>query len=43
MGITDVEYLLQVEDREAVIRTLQAKIVERDQEIQMLADTAEYL
>jgi hypothetical protein len=34
MGITDVEYLLQVEDREAVIRTLQAKIQERDQELQ---------
>ena len=41
MGITDVEYLLQVEDREAVIRTLQAKIQERDQELQQLSD-AEY-
>ena len=41
MGITDVEYLLQVEDREAVIRTLQAKIQERDQELQVLSD-AEY-
>ena len=30
MGITDVEYLLQVEDREAVIKTLQAKILERN-------------
>lgn len=31
MSAVDQEYLLQVENREAVVRTLQAKILERDQ------------
>lgn len=31
MSKTDQEYLLSVENREAVVRTLTAKIIERDQ------------
>lgn len=31
MSLADQEYLLQVENREAVVRTLHAKIIERDQ------------
>ena len=30
MSTADQEYLLQVENREAVVRTLQAKIIERE-------------
>lgn len=31
MGANDVEYLMQMEDRERVITTLCAKLVEREQ------------
>ena len=30
MSLADQEYLLQVENREAVVKTLQAKILERE-------------
>lgn len=30
MSVADQEYLLSVENREAVVKTLQAKIIERD-------------
>jgi hypothetical protein len=31
MSTADQEYLMQVEDREAVVRTLQGKLLEREQ------------
>ena len=31
MSTADQEYLMQVEDREAVVKTLQAKLIEREQ------------
>lgn len=31
MSTADQEYLMQVEDREAVVRTLQGKLIEREQ------------